>query len=643
MDIQISLDGIKKAIDALNYQNRQTLKYRFVHAIWQFYETQDSISSLKTIESDELIPLIWGGDTPIRSKRKNFNSLKSSVNADLTKCFKEGKNPEGIIIGPQNTFVMSDEAKDRLLGSFTRALSSKEPLTLERIAELSKLFGEFLTKVPEPEMLGFLSTVLDALPSKGSISKEKILEILNVFSELLNKITYRDLVDERDKFEMLLNDLSKKTELLKKDEVLAEEEIDEEETDSEIIELLDEEVEIEESQEPDDEEDKEELDEDCVVEELEELGEDEIEDIDENELAEMDEEDDYKEEDLEEIDDSEVAEVVEVVEVDDDETGEDVQTDVTDAMTPGEIDEEEMTEMNDHPVLDEDALDASGDAISDKERNRLLSERFDRFLGAVERRYNQYLLIPKGEYLVGIPGREGDVLPEQKIVLPELFFGKYPVTNSLFEIFIEHTGYRTTAEEKGYGIVYYGRFKKKTDQHTGKTQFFWNSSHRWEKKDGAFWYQPNGPGSNLHGKKHHPVVQVSLKDAVAFASWVGKRLPTESEWEAIARTHYGYILPWGNEWKEAQCNIEESEIADTTPVDGFPEAENEFGISDLLGNTLEWTADSCDPPYPTHHHQEYHIAKGGSWISDRSIRLYTRFRFPKDYSSNILGFRCLAD
>ena len=147
----------------------------------------------------------------------------------------------------------------------------------------------------------------------------------------------------------------------------------------------------------------------------------------------------------------------------------------------------------------------------------------------------------------------------------------------------------------------------------------------------------------MHNKRFHPVVQISLKDAMAFSAWVGKRLPKEAEWEAAARTLKGNPYPWGGDWLDGMCNTEDTEIADTTPVDQYPDADNELGLSDLLGNTLEWTADPCDPPYKTNGNKDYHIVKGGSWISDRSIRLYARFKLPIHFTSNILGFRCLAD
>ena len=142
---------------------------------------------------------------------------------------------------------------------------------------------------------------------------------------------------------------------------------------------------------------------------------------------------------------------------------------------------------------------------------------------------------------------------------------------------------------------------------------------------------------------NHPVVQVSLRDALAFAAWTGRRLPTEFEWEAAARTANGSLFPWGDIREENCCNTEESGISDTTPVDHYPEGANRDGIWDALGNVLEWTVTECRPPYSVYRDATYHIAKGGSWMSDGSVRLSTRSRFRIDFSGNILGFRCVAD
>jgi formylglycine-generating enzyme required for sulfatase activity len=138
------------------------------------------------------------------------------------------------------------------------------------------------------------------------------------------------------------------------------------------------------------------------------------------------------------------------------------------------------------------------------------------------------------------------------------------------------------------------------------------------------------------------VVQVSLEDACAFAAWIGKRIPTENEWEAAARTSRSHIYPWGNTWRENACNVEKSMFGDTTPVDYYLEFANDYGVADTLGNVLEWTLDSWKEDKPGEESNDIYVVKGASWISDGPVSLTDRQSAHKNMTSNILGFRCIA-
>ena len=282
------------------------------------------------------------------------------------------------------------------------------------------------------------------------------------------------------------------------------------------------------------------------------------------------------------------------------------------------------------------------EADSKIKKDKLLAEEFDGYLGSMDRHYNHYILIPGGEHIIGSKHPKKNEKPEQMVYLEPFYFGRFPITNGLFEIFVEKTGYKTTAEKVGYGTVYYGRFEKKKDEKTGLITSTWNSSLYCKTVEGACWYQPSGPKSTLYNKRNHPVVQISMEDAMAFAAWTGKRLPTENEWEAASRTTNGWTFPWGQEWKKDVCNIEDSCIADTTPVDKYVEFENDFGIVDTIGNVLEWTNDSFDSTSKKNHGAKYRAVRGGSWISGNDIRLFSRFMIESESHSNILGFRCVA-
>ena len=137
------------------------------------------------------------------------------------------------------------------------------------------------------------------------------------------------------------------------------------------------------------------------------------------------------------------------------------------------------------------------------------------------------------------------------------------------------------------------------------------------------------------------MVQVSAYDALAFSAWTGKRLPSEEEWEAAARTSNANTFPWGNDVQAGACNFEDSSVGDTTPVDNYPDFENHAGLADALGNVLEW-AFCPKTAEGTADQLAGYVAKGGSWISDNQPRLYSRLPLEPEVHSNILGFRCVA-
>ena len=645
MASMISLKGIEQSISNLNYGNKNALTYRLVNTMRQFYEDEDAVESIQGIDTDELIRMLWNtGDelAIIRNRRKNLSSVKSSVNADLKKLYKEGKNPEGIIIGPNNIFVMSDEAKDDALKAFKNRLEAEGTVSLDQVTEVLNLVNDILSNpeaIADVESGGDLGK-LDQL--KGLIRglSEKVgLEgpVKNLMRGSSEKVGLEGPELTGSAAEAS-EDLEYLEEAQPLEEVLPEEEIESDEAQEvEDIEEFDEEEAIEELQdvEIDDAlEDEEAEDEPEEVEDFSEDAEDDLEEVDTEEgLNEVETEDasEEAEDELEEAEDisEDAEEDLEEVEAEDDLEGADVA---------------EETEETDLSAGDSGAGYSDGGYEEDDEirKARLLAEEFNSLLGARDKYYNQYILIPQGEYTVGNLQPKKDARLEQVVHLSPFYIGKFPITNALFEIFVEKTGYRTTAEKSGFGTVYRGRFQKRVDEKTGLERTTWNSALVKNTVEGACWYQPLGQGSMLHNKRNHPVVQVSLDDAMAFAAWTGKRLPTEDEWEAASRTAHGYVFPWGNDWEKDSCNIEESSIGDTTPVDRYIAFANEFGIADAVGNVLEWTSDRYEPSSYAKNESQYYICKGGSWISGSDIRLFSRFQFEPDSPSNILAFRCVA-
>ena len=225
-------------------------------------------------------------------------------------------------------------------------------------------------------------------------------------------------------------------------------------------------------------------------------------------------------------------------------------------------------------------------------QGELLRETQEEFINQIlERFMPKFIKIPAGLYLVGSASPKGLEQPLRKVRLHDFYLGQSPVTNDLFDMFVRETGYMTDAEEAGYGIVFEGRCTNSIDPETGREIFSLSRGTLARHVSGANWRHPAGPGSSLEGKHNHPVVQVSHNDAMAFAAWAGKRLPTEEEWEAAARGASGQLFPWGTAWLADLGNFEATCLGGTSSVEHFGrKGMSPFGIHDLLGNVAEWTS-----------------------------------------------------
>ena len=731
MAAEITLNGIEKAISGLNYRNKNGLKFKLLQAIRGFYEAERTITDLKEIDTDELIRRLWETENhqeAILNKRKNFNSIKSTVNGDLKKAFDEGKNPEGIIIGPANTFTLSDEAKDRFLKTLKEKGFGSSSVDLDRITDLLKSIDDILTNskalkqtknMNTAGVMAKINSLLQGIFDKVQVSlpegKEESLDLVIEEDDLIDMEDIEDEIveieeeDEDDSIEVeedlveiddidsvIEDDLEEKDE---KDIAERSSDRDSSETGAGIghdtgnpedgagslkeqigserdstrdlesgsgvdkkgdkrtgssekgpllgghtqdagggengpegeLDKIDENlsVEIDELNE-----DLEEIDEADVV-DAEEMDED-VEEVDEDDIIEVDEVDN-----VDDVDDVDEDDILDISEVDNDET-EDVHIE---AMPEQEDDKESDVSDFKSSVLDETFFNTIPEGEKDFQKARLLSEAFNRSLAAMDRFYNQYILIPEGEYILSSPDRHqsGEKRRSDRTLFTQSFYiGKFPVTNALFEIFVEKTGYTTSAEKLGHGRVYWGRSQKIIDNQTGQEKLIWNAVVKNKPVGGACWYQPFGPGSTIHRKRNHPVTQVSFEDAMAFAAWTGKRLPTETEWEIASRTQEGYLFPWGTQWQINACNVEESNIGDTTLVDKYIEFANDFGIADTLGNVMEWTSDRIEPSSGENKTTIEYIVKGGSWISSGPIASTHFNQLEPEAHSNILGFRCVA-
>ncbi len=152
------------------------------------------------------------------------------------------------------------------------------------------------------------------------------------------------------------------------------------------------------------------------------------------------------------------------------------------------------------------------------------------------------------------------------------------------------------------------------------------------------------------------MVGVSWYEALAYARWAGKRLPSEAEWEKAARwdleTGRSRAYPWGDAWDPARCNTEEAGAGRTTPVWQFsPRGDSPCGATGMAGNVWEWCSTRWGPGYPydpndgredlTGGDDIGRIVRGGSWYHDKArARCAFRFRLTPYYWSFYRGFRC---
>lgn len=190
----------------------------------------------------------------------------------------------------------------------------------------------------------------------------------------------------------------------------------------------------------------------------------------------------------------------------------------------------------------------------------------------------------------------------ETVVLPEFSIDQAPVTNEQFRRFVEDTRHRTTAELAG-------------------------DPHNWRINDVA-------------EKRDHPVVLVSYHDAVAFAHWAQKRLPTADEWKKAYRGEKGNLYPWGDDEFEAKrCNTGENvSVRNTSPVTLFEAtSRSAYGCLDMIGNVEEWTS--------TPGRGGNLVILGGSWAMSCEVYglpVLSRLASP-DYYAKDQGFRCAKD
>jgi sulfatase modifying factor 1 len=305
--------------------------------------------------------------------------------------------------------------------------------------------------------------------------------------------------------------------------------------------------------------------------------------------------------------------------------------------------------------------------------------------------------IPGGEFSMGaqdLPDMDPvgmnpakDSRPIHRVYVDGFWMDQTEVTNKQFAKFVRATGYVTVAERKPRTEEFPAALPENL---VAGSVVFAPPDHPiplnddfqwWTYKKGADWRHPLGPQSNFKGKENYPVVQVAYEDAMAYAKWAGKRLPTEAEWEFAARGgQAGRIFVWGDEFRPMgkwMANTFQGHFPDTdsgddgyvgiAPVAQFP--ANAYGLFDMAGNVWQWTSDWYRPDYyqeltaaggvahnprgpessydPSEPGQPKKVQRSGSFLcTDQYCSRYmvgTRGKGEVSTGTNHLGFRCVRD
>jgi sulfatase modifying factor 1 len=276
-------------------------------------------------------------------------------------------------------------------------------------------------------------------------------------------------------------------------------------------------------------------------------------------------------------------------------------------------------------------------------------------------------LIPEGTFIMGNTSTENGFFedaerPVQSISVTSFYMDETSVTNQQFQAFIQATGYVTTAERYGDSSVFYLLIPEaERANYLPANRMFW-----WLTVPGACWKHPEGPDSTLEKRLDHPVVHVSYDDAKAYCKWAKKRLPTEAEWEYVARNGQDTLYPWGNDLLKDQqyhCNIWQGNFPyENSQADGFlgtaPAAsfhKNQYGVQQMIGNVWEWCAnpskislaDLAAGKTAVGPVADEFAIRGGSFLCHQSYckryRVFSRNGTYRENTASNLGFRCVKD
>jgi formylglycine-generating enzyme required for sulfatase activity len=305
-------------------------------------------------------------------------------------------------------------------------------------------------------------------------------------------------------------------------------------------------------------------------------------------------------------------------------------------------------------------------------------------------RRQDMVFVPGGTFRMGSDAHYPEEAPAHRVTVDAFWIDATPVTNRQFREFVRATGHVTMAETTPNPDDYPNALPEMLYAGSlvftppSKTVDLSHWGDWWSFMKSADWRHPYGPKSSINGLDNHPVVHVAYADALAYARWAGKDLPSEAEWEFAARGGLdGAEYAWGDEFTPRGQHLantwqgefpRENLCADgfmrTSPVKAFP--PNAYGIYDMIGNVWEWTSDwytarhaadaakaCCIPKNPRGGLEQdsydpcqpeikipRKVLKGGSHLCApnycRRYRPAARHAEPIDTSTSHVGFRCIT-
>ncbi len=306
--------------------------------------------------------------------------------------------------------------------------------------------------------------------------------------------------------------------------------------------------------------------------------------------------------------------------------------------------------------------------------------------GSVVTARKNMVRVAGGDFVMGSRDFFPEERPTRSVTVEPFWMDPFPVTNAAFGRFVRETGYVTVAERDLDPTEFPGA--RNGDLVPGALVFRPTAGpvplddwrRWWAYAPGASWRHPQGPGSDLRGRDHHPVTQVAYEDANAYADWAGKSLPTEAQWEFAARGGLEQAtFSWGEEFTPRGRRMAntwmgrfpweflpgrgQSDHPGTTKVRTYP--PNGFGLFDMTGNVWEWTTDYFDPHRPigqkgsccapqtgaqtppeSGERFPRRVIKGGSYLCAPNYclryRPAARQGQSEDTATCHLGFRCIA-